>query len=63
MFVTWLAKYKWKKIIENYNSVDAEAHKEAKVVSYPNFPDIWNCEIGELHIFKKFGLSSFKKIL
>ena len=35
-----------KKIIENYNSVGAGAHKVGKVVSFwpnfdPNFPDIW----------------------
>ena len=35
-----------KKIIENYNSVGAGAHKVEKVVSFwpnfdPNFPDIW----------------------
>ena len=35
-----------KKIIENYNSVGAGAHKVGKAVSFwpkfdPNFPDIW----------------------
>ena len=35
-----------KKVIENYNSVGAGAHKVGKVVSFwpnfdPNFPDIW----------------------
>ena len=35
-----------KKIIENYSSVGAGAHKIGKVVSFwpnfdPNFPDIW----------------------
>ena len=46
LFVSWLAKYKWKKIIENYNAVGAGAHNVEKVVSFqsnfdPNFPDIW----------------------
>ena len=35
-----------KKIIENYNTVGAGAHKVGKIVSFwpnfdPNFPDIW----------------------
>ena len=38
-----------KKNIENYNSVGAGAHKVGKV--------------GKLHIFKKFGLNTFKEIL
>ena len=46
LFVSWLAKYQWKKIIEHCNSVAAAAHKVGKVVSLwpnfdPNFPDIW----------------------
>ena len=47
LFVSWLAKYKReKKIIENYNTVGAGAHKVGKIVSVwpnfdPNFPDIW----------------------
>ena len=46
LFVSWLATYQWKKIIENCNSVGAGAHKVGKVVSFwpnfdPNFPDIW----------------------
>ena len=46
LFVSWLAKYQWKKIIENYNSVGAGAHNVGKVFSlWPNFdrnfPDIW----------------------
>ena len=32
-FVSWLAKYQWKKIIEHYNSVGAGVHKVGKVVS------------------------------
>ena len=45
LFVSRLAKYKWKKI-KNYNAVSAGAHKVGKVVSFwpnfdPNFPDIW----------------------
>ena len=59
MFDSWLAKYKWKKIIENYNSVGAGAHKLGKVV----FLIFGKCETGKLHIFKKFGLSTFKEIL
>ena len=46
LFDSCLSKYKWKKIIENYNSVGAGAHKVGKVISFwpnfdPNFPDIW----------------------
>ena len=68
MFVSWLAKYKWKKIIENYNSVGAGAHKVGKVVSFwpnfdPNFTDIWRRKQGKLHILKKVGLGTFKDIL
>ena len=45
-FVCLLVTYQWKKIIENFNSVGAGAHKVGKVVSFwpnfdPNFPDIW----------------------
>ena len=45
-FASRLAKYKGKKIIENYNSVGAGVHKVGKVVSFrpkfdPNFPGIW----------------------
>ena len=35
LFVSWLAKYEWKKFIENYNSVGAGAHKVRKVVFGP----------------------------
>ena len=67
LFVSWLAKYKWKKIIENYNSVGAGAQKVGKVVFGPTLTQIFlifgKCEIGKLHIFKKFGLSTFKEIL
>ena len=56
-----------KKIIENYNSVSAGAHKVWKVVFGPTLTLIFlifgKCEIGKLHIFKKFGLSTFKEIL
>ena len=48
-----------KKNIENYNSVGAGAHKVGKVV----FLIFGKCETGKLHIFKKFGLSTFKEIL
>ena len=45
LFVSWLVKYKWKKINENYNAVGTGAHKVGKVVSFsssfdPNSPDI-----------------------
>ena len=30
LFVSWLATYQWKKIIENFNSVGAGAHKVGK---------------------------------
>ena len=45
LFVSWLATYQWKKIIENSKSVGAGAHKVEKVVSFwpnfdPNFTDI-----------------------
>ena len=53
---------------ENYNSVGTGAHKVGKVVSFgPTLTLIFlifgKCEIGKLHIFKKFGLSTFKEIL
>ena len=46
LFVSWLAKYQWKEIIEHYNFVGAGAHKVEKVVSLgpnfdSNFSDIW----------------------
>ena len=46
LFVSWLAMYKSKTIIENWNSVGAGVHEVAKVVSFcpnfdPNFTDIW----------------------
>ena len=46
LFVSWLATYQLKKIIENCNSVGAGAPKVGKVVSFwsnfdPNFTDIW----------------------
>ena len=34
LFDACLAKYKWKKTIENYNSVGVGAHKVGKVVSF-----------------------------
>ena len=48
-----------KKIIENYNSIGAGAHKVGKVVSFwpkfdPDFPDIWKVWI---------GLSKYKELL
>ena len=57
-----------KKIIENYNSVGAGAHKVGKVVSFcPTLTLIFlifgKFEIGKLHILKKFGLNTFKEIL
>ena len=46
MFVSWLAIYQCKKIIENCNSVGAGAQNIGKVVSFwpnfdHNFNDIW----------------------
>ena len=46
LFVSWLAKYKLKKIIENCKSVGAGAHNVGKIVNFwpnfdPNFSDIW----------------------
>ena len=32
--VSWLVKYKWKKVIKNYNAVSPGAHKIRKVVSF-----------------------------
>ena len=49
LFVSWLAKKKKKKIIENCNSVEAGVHKVGKVASFwpnfdPNFIDIWRTQ-------------------
>ena len=69
MFVSWLAKYKWKKIIENYNSVGAGAHKVGKVVSFwpsfdPNLPIFGEHKKGKLNILKKVGLcTTLKEII
>ena len=68
LFVSWLAKYNWKTIIENYNSVGAGAQKVGIVVSFwPNLDLIFlifgKCEIGKFYIFKKFDPSTFKEIL
>ena len=68
LFVSWLAKYQWKKIIEQCNSVGAGVHKVGKVVSLwsrfdPSFLDILECEKGKLHMLKKVGLSTSKEIL
>ena len=45
-FVSWLATYQWKKIIENFNSVGAGDQNIGKVVSFwpnfdLNFTDFW----------------------
>ena len=65
MFVSWLAKYQWKKMIEHYKSVGAWAHKVGKVVSLWTliFLKFGDCEKDKLHILKKVGLSTFKEIL
>ena len=67
LFDPWLAKHKWKKVIENYNSVGAGAHKVGKVVFGLTLTLIFlifeKFEIGKLHILKKFGLNTFKEIL
>ena len=46
LFVSWLATYQWKNIIENCNSVGAVAQNIGIVVSFwpnfdPNFTDVW----------------------
>ena len=46
LFVSCLATYKWKRIIENCNYAGAGAHKAGKIVTFlpnfdPNFTDIW----------------------
>ena len=46
LFVSWLAKYQWKKNIENCNSVGAGAQNIGKEFSFwpnfdPNFTNIW----------------------
>ena len=46
LFVSCLAKYQLKQIIENFNSVGAGAHKVGKVVRFwsnfdLNFTNIW----------------------
>ena len=67
LFVSRLAKYKWTKFFKNYNAVGGGAHKVGKAVFAPTLTQIFlifgKCEIGKLHIFKKFGLSAFKEIL
>ena len=57
LFVSWLATYQWKKIIENCNSVGAGADK---VVNFwPSvdliFPIFGKREKGKLYILKKVG--------
>ena len=57
-----------KKNIENCNSVGAGDHKVGKVVNFwPKFDPIFSIfakrEKSKLYIFKKFGLSTFKKII
>ena len=59
------------KIIENWNSVGAGAHKVGKVVSFllvfgPTLtlvlPVYGECKKSKLYILKKVGLSTFKEI-
>lgn len=57
LFAPWLAIYQCKQIIENSNSIDAEAHKIGKIVSlwysfYPFFPMFWVRGNGKLYILK-----------
>ena len=59
MFVSSLAVYQWKKVIENCNSVGAGAHKVGTVVSWI----FGECKKGKLQILKKVGLSTMKEIL
>ena len=55
-----------KKNIKNYNAVSAGAHKVGKLVFGPTLTLVFlifkKCEIGTLHIFRKFSLSTFKEI-
>ena len=56
-----------KKIIENCNSVGAEAHKVGKIVSFgPTLtlilPISGELKKSKLHILKKVGVSTFKEI-
>ena len=58
LFVSWLAIYQWKKIIENCNSVGAGAHKVGKVVSFwsnfdHNFTDIWRAKKRQITFSEK----------
>ena len=64
LFVSWLATYQWKKIIENCNSVGVGAHKVGKIVFGPTLtlilPIFGERKKGKLYILKKVGLSTFK---
>ena len=56
-----------KKLIENSNSVGAEAHKGGKVASFgptltPTSP-LGELKFGELYILIKVGFSTFKEII
>ena len=62
MFVSWLAKYQWKKLIEPYNSVGAGVHKVGKVVFRPTLTLIFGkCEKGKLHILKMVGFVHLRR--
>ena len=67
MFVSWLATYQWKKIIENCNSVGAGAQNIGKIVFGPTLtlilPIFGERKKGKLNILKKVGLSTFNEIL
>ena len=56
-----------KKIIENCNSVGAEARKVGKIVSFGptltlSLPIFGELKKSKLHILKKVGVSTFKEI-
>ena len=62
-----MATYQWQKIIENFNSVGAVAHRLGKLVSFypnfdPNFTIFGERKKDKLYILKKVGLSTFKEI-
>ena len=69
LFVSWLATYQWKKIIENYDSVCAGADKVGKTVLIfgPTLTVIslifGECKNGKSYMLKKVGFSTIKEIL
>ena len=64
LFVSWLATYQWKKIIDNFNSVGTGDHKAGISSSFLALilPIFGERKKSKLHILKKLGLSTFIKI-